>query len=149
MTRKRFGHKVARLRTKRIGSRSQLVRRLDDELDADDPSYNSISEAWLARLERGEVVNLRRPVIEALCRALGCTPQERLHLMQLADRSPFSESDPVADVLTSVMVLLFSETHQPLSKLIGKREATELTEKEMLVFVATAIEMVTTEHQGG
>ena len=73
----RCGTAVARLRTLRNLSRAQLVARLYDEIDPDDHTYERISVAWLARLENGRIVKVTRPTVEALCRALRCTPRER------------------------------------------------------------------------
>ena len=88
---KRCGEAIARLRTLRRWSRAQLVIRLYDELAPEDPNYNSISETWLARLENGRMVKVPRLTVEALCRALRCTAQERATVLLHADRSVLAE----------------------------------------------------------
>ncbi len=57
-----------------------------DTASADDCQYD-ISEAWLARIERGETVNIARDTMELLCTAVTCSANERLILLALADRN--------------------------------------------------------------
>src|SRR5262249_60243498 len=115
---KRCGEAIARLRTARRWSRAHLVIRLYDELSPDDPSYESVSETWLARLENGRMVKVPRQTVEALCRALRCNPRERAWVLLHADRNVLAESasqpTPAAEALTFVMERLYAETHRRL-----------------------------------
>jgi transcriptional regulator with XRE-family HTH domain len=143
---KRCGEAIARLRTLRRWSRAQLVIRLYDELAPEDPNYNSISETWLARLENGRMVKVPRLTVEALCRALRCTPQERSTVLLHADRSVLAEHnstpDPAAEALTYIMDRLYHETYDVIKALIGQRPITMLGEVELLQMTATALDVL-------
>lgn len=140
---KRCGEAIARLRTARRWSRTQFIIRLFDELTPDDPSYDSISETWLARLENGRMVKVPRQTVEALCRALRCTPQERAWVLLHADRSVLAdhEHEPTAaaEVLTYVMDRLYVEAGELLNALVAQHHATALSEDELLEATATAL----------
>lgn len=141
---KRCGEAIARIRTLRRWSRAQLVVRLYNEITPEDPSYESISETWLARLENGRMVKVPRQTIEALCRALRCSPQERAWVLLCADRSVLAEHDaepnPVAELLTYTMERLYSEAHEALAAMMAERRAVALDEQEMLEVTAAALE---------
>jgi transcriptional regulator with XRE-family HTH domain len=143
---KRCGEAIARLRTLRRWSRAQLVVRLYNEISTDDPNYDSISETWLARLENGRMVKVPRQTIEALCRALRCTPQERAWVLLCADRSVVATRDeepsPVAELLTYAMERLYAEAHESLAAMIGARPADALDEQELFELTAAALETV-------
>ena len=62
----RCGEAIARLRTLRGWTRTQLLTRLYRELSPDDPYYESVSETWLARLENGRMVKVPRATVEAI-----------------------------------------------------------------------------------
>jgi transcriptional regulator with XRE-family HTH domain len=146
MAAKRCGDAIARLRTMRRWSRAQLVIRLYDELSPDDPNYDSISETWLARLENGRMVKVPRCTIEALCRALRCSPQERAHVLLHADRNVLAEDadppTPVAELLTLVMDRLYNEAYEALCMQLGPRQATALDEQERFEMAAAALDLV-------
>lgn len=148
---KRCGEAIARLRTLRRWSRAQVVVRLYNEISPEDPSYESISETWLARLENGRMVKVPRQTIEALCRAMRCTPQERSWVLLCADRSVLAEPDAepsaVAELLTYTMERLYSEAHEALAAMMGHREAVALEEQEMLEVTAAALETLLARHQ--
>ncbi|MGH2514725.1 MAG: helix-turn-helix domain-containing protein [Ktedonobacterales bacterium] len=141
---KRCGEAIARIRTQRRWSRAQLVVRLYNEITSEDPSYESISETWLARLENGRMVKVPRQTIEALCRALRCTAQERSWVLLCADRSVLAGSDaepnPVAELLTYTMERIYSEAHEALVAMMAQRAAVALDEQEMLEVTAAALE---------
>lgn len=143
---KRCGEAIARLRTLRRWSRAQLVVRLYNEISPDDPNYDSISETWLARLENGRMVKVPRQTIEALCRALRCTSQERAWVLLCADRSVVATRDeeptPVAELLTYAMERLYAEAHESLAAMIGSRPAEALDEQELFEVTAAALETV-------
>jgi hypothetical protein len=119
---------------------------LYDELTPDDPSYDSVSETWLARLENGRMVKVPRTTVEALCRALRCTPQQRAWVLLCADRNVLAEdiSEPteVAEVLTYAMDRLYNEAYEALRGLIGQRDAAELDDVEIFEVTATALNLL-------
>ena len=143
---KRCGEAIARLRTLRRWSRAQLVIRLYDELAPDDPNYNSISETWLARLENGRMVKVPRQTVEALCRALRCTAQQRSTVLLYADRSVLAQHDcdpdAIAEVLTYVMDRLYHETFDVLASMMADRSCAALDEAELLHMTATALDLL-------
>ncbi|WIG61345.1 MAG: hypothetical protein OJF49_004093 [Ktedonobacterales bacterium] len=143
---KRCGEAIARLRTTRRWSRAQLVIRLFDELAPDDPSYNSISETWLARLENGRMVKVPRQTVEAICRALRCTPQERAVVLLHADRNVLTdhEHEPTVtgELLTYVVDRLHTEAHDVLNTLVGHRDLATLDELELLEITSTALDLL-------
>jgi hypothetical protein len=148
---RRCGEEIAHLRVSRIWSRAKLIARLFNQIDPNDPNYDSISEAWLARLENGRMVKVPRKMIEAICRALGCTAQERVHVLLYADRNVFSRDDTapdtVAEALTYTMDRLYVEAWEMLANLIGQRRAQDLDEHELFELTATALELVIKRHR--
>lgn len=148
---KRCGEAIARLRTARRWSRAQFLIRLFDELSPDDPNYDSISETWLARLENGRMVKVPRQTIEALCRALRCTPQERAWVLLHADRSLFTDHEheptPAGELLTYVMDQLYTEAREVLNGLVGQRPASTLDEAELLDVTAAALDVLRARRQ--
>ena len=139
----RCGAAVARLRTLRKLSRAQLVARLYDEIDPADHTYEHISVTWLARLENGRSVKVARPTVEALCRALDCTPKERAWLLLHADRNVLASAgdEPIetAELLTYIIDQLHREAREILAALLGPRRACALSELELLELTATAL----------
>ena len=148
----RCGTAVARLRTLRNLSRAQLVARLYDEIGPDDHTYERISVAWLARLENGRIVKVARPTVEALCRALRCTPRERAWLLLHADRNVLAgaadEPTETAELLTYAVDQLYREARETLAALLGSRRACALAELELLELTATALELAIARRRG-
>jgi transcriptional regulator with XRE-family HTH domain len=149
---KRCGEAIARLRTLRGWSRAQLIIRLYNELSHDDPCIDSISETWLARLENGRMVKVPRHIIEALCRALRCSPRERAHVLLhadrnvLADRDPEAPPTPVAEALTYVVERLDAEAHDLLAEVAGQHPAT-VDELELLEGTLMALQLLIARRQ--
>ncbi len=148
----RCGAAVARLRTLRNLSRAQLIARLYDQIDPADHACEHVSVTWLARLENGRMVKVARPMVEALCRALRCTPRERAWLLLHADRSVLAsagdESAQTAELLTYAIDQLHRDAHEILATLLGARRACELDELELLELTATALEIVIARRRG-
>jgi len=144
----RGGEGIARLRTARGLSRAKLIARLLDKLDPSDPNYDSISEAWLARLENGRMVKVSREVIEALCKALHCTKRDRAEVLQLYDRNVLNNNTEVAKLLNQTMDRLYTEAENILTSLLNQRRATDLDEQEMFELTAAALEIVIKSHDG-
>jgi transcriptional regulator with XRE-family HTH domain len=147
----RCGAAVARLRTLRNLSRAQLLARLYDEIDPADHIYERISLTWLARLENGRVVKVARPTVEALCRALHCTPRERAWLLLHADRNVLAtaggQPTEEAELLTYIIDQLHREGREILAALLRPRRACTLSELELLELAATALEIATAQRR--
>jgi transcriptional regulator with XRE-family HTH domain len=146
---RRLGDEVARLRTQRGFARSRLVILIFQELTSADPIADSISEGWLKRLESGRMVRVDRSTIEAIARALRCSPAERAKLLLHADRSPLGSAEPdaVAEALTYAMGHVYRETHTILATIIGQRRAAELTQAELMELVLTAAQLISRQNQ--
>jgi transcriptional regulator with XRE-family HTH domain len=149
---RRCGAAVARLRTLRNLSRAQLVARLYDEIDPADHTYERIGVTWLARLENGRIVKVARPTVEALCRALRCTPRERAWLLLHADRSVLAsagdEPTETAELLTYIIDQLHREARESLATLLGPRRACALSELELLELTAKALAIAIARRRG-
>ena len=144
---KRCGEAIARLRTQRRWSRAQLVIRIYSELSSDDPSYGTVSETWLARLENGRMVKVPRQTVEALCRALRCTPRERAHVLLHADRNILAEHDAeptlAAEALTFAMDRLYVEARDLLTTFLDEQpQSTAYDELDLLEATAAALQAV-------
>ncbi len=143
----RCGEAIARLRTLRGWTRTQLLTRLLRELSPSDPYYESVSETWLARLENGRMVKVPRATVEALCRALRCTSRERSWVLLHADRNVLAAANestaapsPAAEALTFVMERLYAETSEHLNTVLSARETADLGELELFELAAAALE---------
>jgi DNA-binding Xre family transcriptional regulator len=147
-----FGNELAHLRSERGLSRPQFVHRLFNTMDEDDPNFAKISEAWIRRLESAQAAKLlSRQTIEALCRALACTPTQRARLLLYADRSVLTNGNDipskVAEFLTFVIDILNTEAYAVLEHLMHRREADELNKRELLEITYEAIKLVLEEDQ--
>jgi transcriptional regulator with XRE-family HTH domain len=141
---RRCGAAIARLRTLRGWSRAKLIARIYDQIDPTDPGYDRISIAWLARLEQGRIVKLPRALLDALCRALECTPHERAGLLLLADRNalgcPGCAPTAAAHVLAYAAARLHDGAHATIAELIGSRSLDTLSDRELLEIVAASLQ---------
>jgi transcriptional regulator with XRE-family HTH domain len=148
----RCGAAVARLRTLRNLSRAQLLARLYDQIDPADQTYERISLSWLARLENGRIVKVARPTVEALCRALGCTPRERAWLLLQADRnvlaSPGGEPSQIAELLTYAIDQLQRDMPAIQASVLGSRRACALSDIEILEAAARSLEIAIARRRG-
>jgi len=143
---KRAGEEIARLRVSRGWTRWQLATKLPYVMQDKDPSRDAVSEAWLARLETGRKVIINRETLEAFCRALNCTPQERARLLLHADRSVFpnapEEPDDAAEALAYVMNQVYTEAREVLTDALKQRRARDLDNAELLELVSKAIKLI-------
>lgn len=145
-----FGEEIARLRTRRDWSRSTLIKRLDRILAAaatdDDKDY---SEAWLSRLESGEIVKIPRRIVNALAEALQCTPRERARLLLLADKNILLDTSAtvteVVEVFNYQMLTIYDETCQFLGDLMQDRHLAQLSDAELSEIFLDALVMVIAE----
>jgi len=141
---KRCGEAIARIRTIRGWSRAHLVLRLYNDMSPDDPSYESLSETWLARLENGRMVKVPRQTVEALCTALRCSPQERAWVLLHADRSVLCPPDGhiglVEEALNIVLERLYAEERDTLARLLESGPGESLDEHDLIEATATALQ---------
>ncbi|MFO7168611.1 MAG: helix-turn-helix transcriptional regulator [Chloroflexota bacterium] len=139
---RRCGAAIARLRTLRNLSRPQLIARLYDEIDPAGLAER-ISVTWLARLESGRIVKVARPTLEALCRALRCTPRERAWLLLRADRNVLAAGDEpgeAAELLTYAVDHLHRTAQETVAARLGARRVCALTDREILEITAAALQ---------
>ena len=141
---RRCGAAIARLRTLRGWSRAKLITRLYDQIDPTAAIYDHISVAWLARLEQGRVVKLPRVMLDALCRALECTPHERIQLLLLADRNALDCADrapaPAALAIAYIAAQLYDEAHATISEWIGSRSLDAIGDLDLLEIAAASLQ---------
>lgn len=143
---KRAGEEIKRLREVRGWTRWQLATKLLYAMQDDDPSHDAVSETWLARLENGRMVKIGRTTLDAFCRALDCTSEERARLLLQSDRSVFRDHpngpDPVAEALNYIMDQVYTEAYQVLDDALQQRHVHELDKTELLELVAKALRLV-------
>jgi transcriptional regulator with XRE-family HTH domain len=141
---RRSGAAIARLRTLRGWSRAKLIAHLYDQIDPADPVHDRISIAWLARLEQGRIVKLPRTMLDALCRALECTPHERIGLLLLADRNVLGYANDApsaaAHVLAYAAARLHDDAHATISERIGSRPLDAMDDLDMLEIAAASLQ---------
>jgi hypothetical protein len=108
--------------------------------------------AWLARLENGRIVKVARPTLEALCRALCCTPRERAWLLLHADRNVLASASDAptqtAELLTYAMDQLQRDAGEMLAARLGSRQASALDPIELLELAAAALELAIARRRG-
>jgi RNA polymerase sigma factor (sigma-70 family) len=81
-----FGLSIKELRHRQGWSRAELIRHLWQYEYDNDPERNLFpgwSEAWLARLEQGVLVQIRFNTIKAMASVLRCTLEEQWNLVLL------------------------------------------------------------------
>ncbi|MDW8326740.1 MAG: helix-turn-helix transcriptional regulator [Anaerolineales bacterium] len=143
---RRAGEEIARLRVSRGWTRWQLATRLLYVMAEDDPTADAVNEAWLARLETGRKVVISRETLEAFCRALNCTRQERARLLLRADRNTLAdgsqEPDDAAEALVYVMNQVYAEARHILDDALKQRRAHDLDNAELLELVSKAIRLI-------
>lgn len=141
-----FGDEIARLRSRKKWSRSMLIKRLSRTLITwgDDKDY---SEAWLFRLENGEIVKIPRRIVIGLAEALQCTLRERARLLLLADKNilfdPETELTEVKEMVNYLLLLLYEDVSRFLSDVMENRNANKLDDEELKeIFFAAIEEMI-------
>jgi len=112
----------------------------------EDDIVENISEAWLKRLEQGQIVKLHRTTLELLCRALECSPRERVILLLYADRNVLGDSDEaslqVALAFNYILERLFHAAQPLLQEALDQRSVGHLNDRELLLITAYTLEMV-------
>jgi transcriptional regulator with XRE-family HTH domain len=140
-----LGHIIASLRNKRNLSRAKLISRVLPLLE-DTPFAETMSEAWLKRLESGEVVKIPTYVIHALCQALKCSDREYSDVLLVAGRNVLSddgEDFQKVNRLLNYFVYSFKEDgFKVLSDLLEKDNLSDLDDKDIYVLVRDTIDMV-------
>lgn len=139
----RFGEEIARLRTARSWSRVKLIHRLIASCP-DDKMVDTFSEAWLGRLESGQVIKVPRSVVEALCNALHASSQERARLLLMADRNIFYDEGGGYERLAEVLNYVAFETHREASNLLSElgEGVDQLSDEDLEAIASAAFEAV-------
>lgn len=145
-----FGEEIARIRTQRGWSRSTLIKKLYRVLnDGDDNTDKDYSEAWLSRLENGEIVKISRHIVVGLVHALQCDPREHARLLLLADKNILFGMDTLAtgvvEVFNYQMMTIYEKAAGFLVDLIANRRVSALQDDELREIFLTALEMVVNE----
>lgn len=148
---KRLGERIARIRSIRGWTRRDLLFQLYEVMDKNDPSYESLSEAWLTRLENGRIAkHLPTSTMEAICKALRCGGKERTDLLLEADRNvltnPSGKPTNVEQVLNFVVYHINKEAHEILATLIAQHGNQELDELELLEITQETLKLLISKH---
>lgn len=142
----RVGQRVKELREIRKMSRRRLIARTAGEFDPDDSEIETISEDWLKRLELERPARLTPAILEALCRALLCSPRERADLFLLAGFNILVSGDSTpgvaAQMINYVSARIYADAEEIIIDGINDRHLADLKEQEMFEIVATALELV-------
>lgn len=150
MTRRRqsgnqhFGPLVKEIREEKGLKLTEIIGRIYDESE----SSELRSEQWLRNLEQGRVKKISRDDIERICRALECTPEQKLQLLMAADRMILCE--PNGDITEDALLLnraiytLYNspEVRQAMADLRQDRVVEKLNDEEILEIVAEVIALV-------
>lgn len=98
---KAFGAKVRDLRESKGWNRAQFLAHFHDTLETMYGNYEIRSEAWLGRLEAGNIVQRPRSDLNAICETLECSKRQRVKLLLLAGLSVVTEGPGDAnDIIT-------------------------------------------------
>ena len=136
------------LRVRKGLSRKQLISKLIDKLNADDPFRGKISESLLKRVEVGQVVKLNRKMVEAFVLALNCTSFERFDLLVLADLNPFANNrgdmDDVDKVLAQTFLFLrdIPVVRHLIASALIKSQSSSITDDRLIQLLAEIAERV-------
>ncbi len=88
-----FGAEIARLRTRRVWSRTDFVNEVHRRLPDNHPLRQRISNDWLRYVEEGRRVNLSRAHIFGLAEVAADTEEAFVKLVMLADRNILSDDN--------------------------------------------------------
>lgn len=141
----RLGEELERLRKARGLTRRLVVNRLLRILDENDPDYMQIGESWLATIEKGRKVKIRREIIEALCKALSCTLSEEAYIFLLADRNVLVASGQMPDGFASLLNEITSLVYREILEIIAsipEDQANGLSLDEKLELISSAFDLV-------
>lgn len=136
------------LRVRKGLSRKELISRLLEKIDEDDPFLERISESLLKRVEVGQVVKLNRKMVEVFVQALNCTSSERFQLLVLADLNPFADSqggmDAVDKALTQVFFLLRERSivRHLIASAVSKSPSPTLTDERLMLLLVEIADRV-------
>lgn len=143
---KAFGEEIALLRSRKRWSRARLLREIDKELTLVGYDGKLLSEAWLNRLENGEVVILHRQVFNALCTALKCNGEEIAKLHLLGDRNVVvvipGTVTRLAERFNYLMVDVYNSVCSFVENQASNQQIDELTQVEIDELFDTAMELI-------
>jgi hypothetical protein len=143
-----FGTEIGRRRTARGWSQVYVGRRLTEELEKTDPSYQekSLGESFVYSIENAKKTHLSRSLLNAFFTVFEFSDIEgarwlwMLGLNALADQSDGTMSRPrqlIARIATTLNQNSFVVTLLDLA--LQNREVDSLTDKEVLKIVADAV----------
>lgn len=147
-----FGDEIARLRNHKGWSRSRCVKELagTGALGEDPKDY---SEAWLVRLERGEIQKIPRRIVLGLAEALSCTERERARLLLLADKNILldmtTQVPAIMELFNYQMMVIYEDTCRFLSGLIDNQNLGRLNDDELEELFLDALEMMIDDRRSG
>ena len=97
------------------------------------------------------MVKVQRQTVEALCRALRCSPQERAWVLLYADRNVLVDAEsaptPAAEALTFVMDRLYAEAGDLLTAMVEQAPANAQDELALFEATAAALEYLIEHHR--
>jgi hypothetical protein len=141
-----LANEIGRLRYREGLSRNNLVAELHKIIHPECLLYNKVNYELIKNLETYKRVNISCELVEALCKALHCTRQERANLFLYAGRSVLvgdsNAPDDVAKVLHNVIGLANEDVRELLVIRLDNRHAEELDEKEQCKLVIEALRLL-------
>jgi transcriptional regulator with XRE-family HTH domain len=146
----RLGEELERLRNARGLTRSTVVNQLRNILDVDDPDYENTSEGWLANIEKGRKVKVRREIIEALFKVFACSLSEKANILLLAGRSMLPKMGGLSDQFARLLNVLMSLIHDEILGIIAsipEDQAQNLSPAEMDEIIFSAIQLVIKDYR--
>lgn len=140
-----IGDAISRIRTKRRWSRTKLATKVLPLLEGSD-FEDTVTEAWLKRLESGKVAKIPWEILNALCSALACSLREHSRIMLLANMNVLDEGaetiTPALELLNFGVRSMKEEASNILVDLLQDTQADTLDDEELLELTYTAMEMV-------
>lgn len=142
-----WGDLIRHLREERGWTRAELLARYQKKLELINPNYEFSevpSDAWLARVERGESVRVERQGIDVLCDALECNASERIEVLTRADRNILNDPSIEARLL-NLVVFFIAQNERAMELLRTKlddRLANTLDDNEVLNLVSDVLHTV-------
>jgi transcriptional regulator with XRE-family HTH domain len=150
-----WGELIRERREKQGWTRSELLARYQNKLGQVNPDYEFSeipSEAWLARIERGESDNVSRLEIDLLCEALELSVSEHVDVLLRADRNIFAgpngKTTDEGQFLAYTMsrITKKSKVQKAIRDRLGERRASTLDESELLRITFEVLQELMREH---
>jgi len=141
-----FADFFGKLRYRAGQSRNDLVAELHTVIDPKSSLYKQVSDQLIKGIENGTRVKISCELLEALCKALKCTRQERAKMFLYAGHNVLvddtNEPDDVAEMLHNIVDLLNTHVHGMLNIRLDGRHVQELDDKEQCELVLQALRLL-------